>query len=146
MRVSGILGLAALTLAACAPGGATPPASPVDVAPVPSAAPSADNEQSPDGRVRLPSMGAADKLTAEGRVYANRGEYPAALDRFENAYRISPSDEVLYEIGRALEHMGKRQQAANVYEKLLQGDLSSADRMSMEVRIKELRGGGPGGP
>ena len=143
MRTSGILGLAALTLAAFSPGESAPPASPVDVAPVQSATPSAEPEPLPDGRVRLPSMGAADKLTAEGRVYANRGEYPAALDRFENAYRISPSDEVLYEIGHTLERMGKRQEAANVYEKLLQGDLSSTDRMSMELRIKQLRGGGP---
>ena len=142
MRASCILGLAALTLLACGPGESTPPASPVDVAPVQSGSASpSDPEPGADGRVHLPSMGAADKLTAEGRVYANRGDYPAALNRFENAYRISPSDEVLYEIGHTLERMGKRQEAANVYEKLLQGDLSSTDRSSMELRIKQLRGG-----
>ena len=140
-------GLAALILAACAPAESTPPVSPVDVAPVQSArANPSEPEQLPDGRVRLPPMGAADKLTSEGRVYAEHGDYPAALNRFENAYRISPSDEVLYEIGHTLERMGKRQEAANVYEKLLQGDLSSTDRMSMEMRIKQLRGGGPSGP
>lgn len=86
-------------------------------------------------------MQAAERLLAEGHAYARRGEHAAALNRFETAYRISPSDEILYAIGHTLEDMGRRGEAAEVFEKLLQGDLSHMDRMSMELRIKQLRGG-----
>ena len=124
---------------ACSPA-STRTSAVVDVNPVPSARVSTrPAEPNGEGRVLLPPMGAADKLVAEGRVYAQRGEYPAALNRFETAYRISPGDELLYDIGRTLELMGRKREAADVYEKSLQGELSHADRMSMELRIKELR-------
>jgi hypothetical protein len=35
--------------------------------------------------------------------------------------------------------MGRKHEAADVYEKYLQGDLSHMDRMTMELRIKQLR-------
>lgn len=84
-------------------------------------------------------MDVAERLVAEGRVHAARGDYPAALNRFETAYRIAPSDDVLYDLGRTLELMGRHHEAAAVYEKSHQGDLSHMDRMTMELRIKQLR-------
>ena len=136
-------GLGALgALGACSPGpsGSARPAV-VDVTPVPSARAEPGVAESDAGarRIALPGVDAAQSLIAEGRAYAERGEYPAALNRFETAYRISPSDRVLYDIGRTLELMGRRGEAAEVYEKYLQSDLSHMDRMTMELRIKELR-------
>jgi len=126
---------------ACSPA-APPPAAVVDVKPVGSASVGGVAEVDAGARaVTLPPIDAADRLAAEGRAYAARGELTAALNRFENAYRISPSDDVLYEIGRTLERMGRHREAADVYEKALQGDLSPTDRSSMELRIQQLRGG-----
>ena len=129
-------------LGACSPGASgSAPVATVDVKPVPSsrsAAPPAEVEAGARPTV-LPAMDAAERLVAEGRAYAERAEYPAALNRFETAYRISPSDRVLYHIGQTLELMGRRGEAAEVYEKYLQSDLSHMDRMTMELRIKQLR-------
>lgn len=142
-RALGALGALLGSLGACSPGtsGTAPPAV-VDVKPVPSSRGAAIVAEADAGArsVVLPAIDAADRLVAEGRAYAERGEYPAALNRFETAYRIAGSDGVLYDIGRTLELMGRRGEAAEVYEKLLQGDLSHMDRMTMELRIKQLRG------
>ena len=127
---------------ACSPAAAPPGVAVMDVKLVPrSDAGVADETDAGPKPLRLPPMQAADRLFAEGRAYAQAGQHAAALDRFENAYRISPSDEVLYWIGQSLENLGRRGEAAEVYEKYLQGDLSHIDRMSMELRIKQLRGG-----
>jgi tetratricopeptide (TPR) repeat protein len=127
------------TLMACAPA-AAPPAAVVDVKPVASSRVGTVAEIDAGPRpTTLPPIETADRLAAEGRAYAARGELAAALNRFETAYRISPSDDVLYEIGRTLELMGRRREAAEVYEKSLQGDLSHMDRMSLELRIQQLR-------
>lgn len=131
-----------LLLLACSPAAAPPTAAVVDVKAV-SRADGGVAEAADAGpeQLRLPPIQAADRLFAEGRAYAQAGQQAAALDRFENAYRISPSDEILYWIGQSLENLGRRGEAAEVYEKYLQGDLSHTDRMSMEMRIRELRGG-----
>ncbi len=133
-----------LILLACSPGAAPPAAAMVDVKAVSRAdggiAEEVDAGPEP---VRLPPMRAADRLFAEGRAYAQAGQHAAALDRFESAYRISPSDEILYWIGRSLENLGRRGEAAMIYERYLQSELSPTDRMSMEMRIRELRGHQP---
>ena len=129
-------------LASCSPAASPPTAAVVDVKLVPRLdAEVADEIDAGPRPLRLPPMQAADRLFAEGRAYAQAGQHAAALDRFENAYRISPSDEILYWIGQSLENLGRRGEAAEVYEKYLQSDLSHIDRMSMELRIKQLRGG-----
>jgi tetratricopeptide (TPR) repeat protein len=145
MRPSRAVGLSLLfaVLEACAPGSSAPPAAVVDVKPVPSARamPVVPDADAGARAVVLPPMDAAQRLASEGRAYAARGEYAAALNQLEAAYRISPSDDLLYDIGSTLEAMGRRAEAASVYEKFLQSDLSHMDRMSMELRIKQLRGG-----
>ena len=131
-----------LLLLACSPAAAPPSAAVVDVKAIGRADGGvADEVDAGPKQLRLPPMQAADRLFAEGRAYAQAGQHAAALDRFENAYRISPSDEILYGIGQSLENLGRRGEAAEVYEKYLQGDLSHTDRMSMEMRIRALRGG-----
>ena len=131
-----------LLLCACSPNAAaSPTAAVVDVksVPVPDAGIAAEVVAGPR-RLSLPPMQASDRLFAEGRAYAQAGQDAAALDRFENAYRIAPSDEILYAIGQSLENLGRRGEAAAIYERYLQGDLSPTDRMSMELRIRQLRG------
>jgi len=130
-----------LFLFACSPPtSAAPTAAVVDVksVPVPDA-PFTAEVDGPPRRVSLPPMQAADRLFAEGRAYAQAGQHAAALDRFESAYRIAPSDEILYGIGHSLESLGRRGEAAAIYERYLHGDLSAIDRMSMELRIQQLR-------
>lgn len=144
MTRSRALGLSLLlcAAAACSPGPSQAPPPVVDVRPVAAARGSTVvAEGGAEARpTTLPPMDAAERLVAEGRVNLDHGDYPAALNRFETAYRISPSEDVLYDIGRTLERMGRRREAAEVYEKSLQGDLSQMDRMTMELRIKQLRG------
>lgn len=132
-----------LVLVGCARAAATgdTPAT-LDVKPVASARPiEVSGSDAGDGRRRaIPAFEAADRLVAEARALSARGEYAPALERFEAAFRMAPNDDVLYEVGRTLELLGRNREAAETYEKLLQGDLSPTDRMSMELRIRQLRG------
>src|SRR4051812_865805 len=79
-----------LAASACAPASA-PPAAVVEVRPVATVAPISEADAGPRP-LTLPPIETADRLAAEGRAYAARAEYAAALNRFEAAYRISPSD------------------------------------------------------
>lgn len=82
----------------------------------------------------------AKRLFREGRQHFDAGEYELALERFEAAYKASPKVELLYDIGRTLELMGRKSDAADVYERYTrQADLTYIDRSSMELRIKQLR-------
>jgi len=81
----------------------------------------------------------ARRLFQEGKVFFDRADYPHALERFVEAQHLVPRPATLYDIGRTLELMSRTTEAADVYELYLRTDLSHMDRMSMELRIKQLR-------
>ncbi len=101
-----------------------------------------DADAGPPGP-RAPRPGDEDlakRLFNEGTVHYARGEYELAIERFRAAYLVTPKPDLLYDIGRALEKMGRNEDAAEVYEQYMHaGDLSYMDKMSMELRIKQLR-------
>jgi len=84
----------------------------------------------------------ARRLRQEGRQLLEQTAYPEAIAKLEASMKKAPNPELLYDIGRAYELMGKRTEAADTYELYVsKGDLSHMDRMSMELRIKQLRAG-----
>jgi tetratricopeptide (TPR) repeat protein len=123
-------------------GSASPPAV-VDVRPVKGSTPSPkiERDREHDGESSDRDTDEARRLFAECKAHFERTDYPRALECFQAANRIAPRAELLYDIGRTLELMGRKNEAADVYEKYLETGLSHTDRMSMELRIKTLRGG-----
>jgi tetratricopeptide (TPR) repeat protein len=107
----------------------------------PSVAPGDGAGEAPSGTSK--DIVEARRLFQEGKAFFDRGDYPQALDRFVAAQHFAPQPAMLYDIGRTLELMGRNGEAADVYEHYLQTDLSHMDRMSMELRIKQLRSAGP---
>lgn len=126
-----MLGVAAAALFACLRSTTTGPARPavVDVSPAPaSAAPlRVDSESARDAGAESPDSDEAARLSKEGRAHFERADYERALECFQAANRIAPRPERLYDIGRALELMGKKNEAADVYEKYLETGLSHTD-------------------
>src|SRR5439155_24878187 len=70
-----------------------------------------------------------------------RGDYTTAIQELETAYRIEPRPELLYDMGECLEKLGRRAEAASMYERYVREDksISLIDRMSVELRISQFR-------
>lgn len=83
----------------------------------------------------------AQELFRQGREAFANGDYEPAKKRFEAAFAADARPEILYDIGACLEKMGRREEAAATYERYLRADkdISHIDRMSMELRIEQLR-------
>jgi hypothetical protein len=80
------------------------------------------------------------RLVEEGRELASRGAHAEAIRKFEASMKAVANPALLYDIGRSYELLGKKQEAAETYEKcVFSNDLSHTDKMSMELRIKLLR-------
>ena len=162
----GLLGLLLSSAIGCSGSGArgaAPPPAVVDVAPTAPTAPAASGlSETPSTPVaggprtreddggalearsaRVNEVAEARRLFSEGRECFGRGDYPQALERFEAANRLAPAPALLYDIGRTLELLGRRRDAADAYERYLQTGLSHTDRSSMELRIKLLRSAAP---
>ena len=122
----------------------SPPAA-VEVMPVASAPPVHASEErggvAETSPPSIPAFDAAERLVAAARALRAEGEYEAALARFEAAHRMAPIRDVLFEIGRTLELLRRDREAAEVYEAILQEELTQRSRRSLELRIKQLRGG-----
>ena len=82
----------------------------------------------------------ARRLMLEGRELAKQKAYPEAIAKFEASMKKVPNVELYYDIGSAYEALGQNHKAAEIYEiYVAKGELSHMDRMSMELRIKQLR-------
>jgi tetratricopeptide (TPR) repeat protein len=79
------------------------------------------------------------RFEAGARAYA-RGELVEALQHFEAAQAIAPSDELCFDIARTLERMGEPERAIAMYERYLAAAApSAAQRQEIDARIVELK-------
>ena len=82
----------------------------------------------------------ARRLMVEGRQLVAKKAYAEAIPKFEASMKKVWNAQLLYDIGSCYEAMGEHHKAADTYEMYVaKGDLSHIDRMSMELRIKQLR-------
>lgn len=106
------------------------------------------NAQSAPGKSKASSSDAADKgdlagararFEAGAKAYA-RGELVEALQHFEAAQALAPSDELCFDIARTLERMGEPERAIAMYERYLAAaSPSAAQRQEIGARIAELK-------
>jgi len=91
---------------------------------------------------------AADALTAEARVFFERGvemfrrrHYDAALQAFTAAHRFAALPEVLFNLAVTSERLEQRRDAADYYREYLRVRPEAADRGAVEAKIAALHGG-----
>ncbi|MBX3246417.1 MAG: tetratricopeptide repeat protein [Myxococcales bacterium] len=68
----------------------------------------------------------------------SRGEYELALERFEQAYRLSPRPVLLYNIGVTLDRLRRDEDAVARFREYLERVPDAPDREEVEARIRVL--------
>ena len=89
---------------------------------------------------------AADGELEEARVLYERatedyqaGHFEAALRGFEQAYALTDSPDLLYNVGRTLERLRRDREALDAYERYVELRPDGADRGAVDARIAVLR-------
>ena len=84
----------------------------------------------------------AQAVLKEGTALYERGDFAAALDRFETAYGIFPSPKLQFNIGQADRSLGRPLEAVEAFEKFLAQVPDAAPELLSEARqsVVELRG------
>jgi tetratricopeptide (TPR) repeat protein len=81
----------------------------------------------------------ADKSVEIGTFYLKRGNYDAAIERFQDATHYQPKLAKPYELmGEAYEHKGDVEKALAAYRKYLQVYRTAPDREKIQKRIEKL--------
>jgi tetratricopeptide (TPR) repeat protein len=94
--------------------------------------------------VLVPAPGRADNTEVArqrfelGKTAYERGDYRAAIRRFEEAQRLRPSPTLTYNIARAHERLGEYQTAAELYRRYLAEAPLATNRLAVARRIAEL--------
>lgn len=83
----------------------------------------------------------ANKSIEVGTFYMKRGNYDAAIDRFQDATQFEPGMARSYSLlGEAYEHKGEVDNALAAYRKYLQLLRNAPDREKIQKRIEKLEG------
>jgi hypothetical protein len=81
----------------------------------------------------------ARALFKQGVALFQKGDYPAALDRYRQAYARFPSPKILLNIGTTLKQLGKNAEAAATYQRYLRDPgADSARRAEVERALAEI--------
>jgi len=101
----------------------------------------ADGAASPPPQAGPPSDADAEARRAfeAGRQAYDSGDFADALARFEQAHRLSPRPELLYNIGRAADSDGQFGRATAAYAAYLEAFPLSPNRAFVEARLEKTR-------
>jgi hypothetical protein len=90
-----------------------------------------------------PAKARAQALLSEGTTAYGRGDYAAALEKFNEAYKIFPSPKLWFNIGQANRDLGRPVEAVAAFDRFLRdaGDappetLAEARRSAAELKTK----------
>jgi hypothetical protein len=85
---------------------------------------------------------AARRHFEQGTLRFDEGRYQEAVDHFEAAYEITGAAEILYNIGRCHEELGRERTAVTYYERYLEQQPGAADAAEARERIERLKPAG----
>jgi tetratricopeptide (TPR) repeat protein len=71
------------------------------------------------------------------------GRYEKALHAFEEAYKLYPQANFLYNEAACLDRLGRKEEAADMYGRYLAGNPTATDAAKVKKRIAKLRGEAP---
>jgi tetratricopeptide (TPR) repeat protein len=74
-----------------------------------------------------------------GSAYYKQGSYDKALEQFEEAYRLDPLPELLYNIAQCHERLQQLPAAIDAYQRYLEQDPGAEDRQAVEQKIEKLQ-------
>lgn len=86
-----------------------------------------------------PAVAEARQAYEDGAAAFRAGEFVRALERFEHAYKLDDAPELLYNIARANEELGRLEPAIYHYELYLKRLPGADDRADVERRIRVMR-------
>jgi tetratricopeptide (TPR) repeat protein len=75
-----------------------------------------------------------------GQSLYKTSNYPAALEEFRRAYALEPHPDLLFNVARCLEVMGRLDEAAAAYREYLARKPDASDRDLVQTRIATLEG------
>src|SRR5438067_342660 len=78
-----------------------------------------------------------------GYAHYQAGRFEKALHAFEEAYRLYPQANFLYNEAACLERLGRKDEAADMYGRYLAGNPTATDAEKVKKRIEKLRGQAP---
>jgi len=86
---------------------------------------------------------AQDKATAsalfkEGNALRKEKKYPAALEKYQEAYRIYPSFKIQYNIAVTLQYMGRYAEAVTVYQRFLREGIGKSPEALVHLTKKKI--------
>jgi tetratricopeptide (TPR) repeat protein len=90
--------------------------------------------------ITAPGMTGAQQWHERGIAHYKAGRFERALAAFAEAYRLNPLSSFLYDQADALEQLGRRAEAADMYERYLAAGPISSDVPRVTARIRKLRG------
>jgi tetratricopeptide (TPR) repeat protein len=90
--------------------------------------------------VTAPGMTGAQQWHERGVAHYKAGRFDRALAAFAEAYKLNPLSTFLHDQADALERLGRRAEAADMYERYLAAGPLSADVPKVTTRIRKLRG------
>ena len=105
-------------------------ATPPDAAPVDGALPEVIVKNADQVRAKL--------LADEGMTAFEAGDFPAARERFEDAYLLAPEPVLLYNLARAAEEAGDAEHALLCYQRFLKLWPDAADGSEVKRRVRIL--------
>jgi tetratricopeptide (TPR) repeat protein len=73
-----------------------------------------------------------------GKAYYDQGSYDKALEQFEEAYRLQPLPELLYNIGQCHERLQDYPAAIEAYSRYLDEKPDAEDTQAVEEKIRNL--------
>jgi tetratricopeptide repeat protein len=87
-----------------------------------------------------PRSDARDRLE-EGSALYRKGDYQGALDKFEEARALAPSPKIYFNLGQALNRLGRTAAAIDAFERFLAEapDAAAERRRDAEGLLEELR-------
>lgn len=80
----------------------------------------------------------AETIFEAGRAYYEQGNYEKALEQFEEAYRLDPQPEILYNIGQCHERLGQFEGAIEAYQAYIDESPGAEDLQAVTEKIKML--------
>jgi tetratricopeptide (TPR) repeat protein len=92
------------------------------------------------------SEAGAKRLYDKAQLAFEAARYDQALDGYTRAYRLAPYPAILYRMALSHDLLGRREEAARLYERYLVEDPLSKRREAVQARLFELRRPAPSAP
>lgn len=80
-----------------------------------------------------------EKLYTQGATHFNRGQFSEALEKFQEAYKVYPAPNLLFNMARCYQALGQMDLAVTTYQRFIaQPGIDQATKQQAEQKVKEI--------